>query len=48
MTGFYASIVSAFIPGVELFDYVLDRGMGGESARTWLRGESQMGNKASR
>ena len=35
--GFCASIVLAFISGVELFDYVVDgRGGGGGSERAWL------------
>ena len=46
MPGVCASIVLAFISGVELFDYVVDGG--GGSARTWLRGEIQMEDMASR
>ena len=49
---FCASIVYAFILGVELFDYVVDGvGWGRESARAWLGGgggESQMGDITSR
>ena len=37
MPGFGASIVLAFISGVELFDYVVDGG-GGESVRARLGG----------
>ena len=47
MPGLCASIVLAFISGVELFNYVVDGGRG-ESARAWMGGESQMGDMASR
>ena len=43
MTGFYASIVSAFIPGVELFDYVLDRGKGGGICENLAEGRKPNG-----
>ena len=46
MPGFCASIVLAFILGVELFDYVVDVGV--ESARAGLGEEGQMGDMASR
>ena len=45
MSGFCGSIVFAFVSGVELFDYVADQN-GGEPARAWLEGESQMGDMA--
>ena len=41
--GFCASIVLAFILGVELFALMVDGLNGVESLRAWLMGENQMG-----